>query len=368
MAGAAGMTRADVARAGGRGKGTNVMKIGLFDHVEHGERPLAALFDERLQFAAAADAAGIYCLHVAEHHATPLNMAPVPGVYLAAVARATKRMRLGPLVYLLPLYSPLRLIEEICMLDHLSHGRLDVGVGRGVSPYELKFHNVEHDDSRDIFIDAFKCVSAGLTADQLTYKGKYFTYENVPIALRPLQQPHPPFWYASSNAIGAAWAGEYGLHVVTLGPVPLAKATIDAYREALAKRGAPAQPKPEFPGGAAIGVSRMIIVADSDAEARRIGKPALDRHIAHLTWLRDKLGPTANLSLPFGATYEDWVANGTAIAGTPQQVRAEIERQTRELGVNYLLAYIFFGSMTLSDALRSLDLFRTEVMPHLAKL
>ena len=76
------------------------MKIGLFDHVEWGDRPLATLFDERLQFAAAADEAGIWGLHVAEHHATPLNMVPVPGVYLGAVARATKRMRLGPLVYL----------------------------------------------------------------------------------------------------------------------------------------------------------------------------------------------------------------------------------------------------------------------------
>ena len=119
------------------------MKIGLFDHVEHGKRPLATLFDERLAFAKAADEAGIYCLHVAEHHATPLNMVPVPGVYLGAVARATKRMRLGPLVYLLPLYSPLRLIEEICILDHLSYGRMEVGVGRGVSPFELKYHKME---------------------------------------------------------------------------------------------------------------------------------------------------------------------------------------------------------------------------------
>src|SRR2546423_51146 len=111
------------------------MKFGLFDHVEHAERPLATLFDERLTFVQAADEAGIYCLHVAEHHATPLNMVPVPGLYLAALARATTRMRLGPLVYLLPLASPLRMIEEICMLDHLSHGRLDVGVGRGVSPF-----------------------------------------------------------------------------------------------------------------------------------------------------------------------------------------------------------------------------------------
>src|ERR1700694_3156731 len=140
------------------------MKFGLFDHVEDGGRPLATLFDERRLFARAPDDAGIYCLHVAEPHATPLNMVPVPGIYLGAVARATKRMRLGPPVYLLPLYSPLRLIEEICILDHLSHGRLEVGVGRGVSPFELNFHKVAHDQSREIFMDAFACISAGLTS------------------------------------------------------------------------------------------------------------------------------------------------------------------------------------------------------------
>src|ERR1700689_2737557 len=117
------------------------MKFGLFDHVYRSERSLAEQLDERLDYVAAADAAGFYGYHVAEHHATPLNLVPVPGVYLGAVARATTRIRLGPLVYLLPLYSPLRLIEEICMLDQLSRGRLDVGVGRGVSPYGVEFYN-----------------------------------------------------------------------------------------------------------------------------------------------------------------------------------------------------------------------------------
>jgi alkanesulfonate monooxygenase SsuD/methylene tetrahydromethanopterin reductase-like flavin-dependent oxidoreductase (luciferase family) len=347
------------------------MKVGLFDHVEHAERPLTTLFDERLRFVEAADAAGIYCLHVAEHHATPLNMVPVPGVYLGAVARATKRIRLGPLVYLLPLYSPLRLVEEICMLDHLSYGRLDVGVGRGVSPYELKYHKVEHEESRDIFIDAFKCISAGLTTDLLSYKGEHYVYENVPIALRPLQRPHPPFWYGSSNEIGSTWAGEHGLHFVSLGPIPVAKANIAAYKKALAKRGVPAQPKAEFPGGAAIGVQRHIFIADTDAEAHHFGKPAMQVHLANLNWLRTKHGATgltSRLNVPRGATYEACLEDGTVIAGSPQTVRAEIERQVAELGINYLLSYLFLGTMSLADALRSLNLFSTEVMPHLAAL
>src|SRR4051794_12346171 len=167
------------------------MQFGLFDHVEDAGRPLATLFDERLTFVQAADATGFYCLHVAEHHATPLNMVPVPGVYLGAVARATKRIRLGPLVYLLPLYSPLRLLEEIAMLDHLSHGRLDVGVGRRVSPFQLNFHKGKAEDSRDIFIDAYDALIAGLTKEKLPYKGKCFSYENVPLELHPLQKPYP---------------------------------------------------------------------------------------------------------------------------------------------------------------------------------
>jgi alkanesulfonate monooxygenase SsuD/methylene tetrahydromethanopterin reductase-like flavin-dependent oxidoreductase (luciferase family) len=346
------------------------MKIGLFDHVEWGDRPIATLFDERLQFAAAADEVDIYCLHVAEHHATPLNMVPVPGVYLGAVARATKRMRLGPLVYLLPLYSPLRLIEEICMLDHLSRGRLEVGVGRGVSPFELKYHKVEHDQSREIFVDAFECISAGLVTDMLTYEGPHFSFSNVPIALRPLQQPHPAFWYGSSNTTGASWAGERGMHFLSLGPTGFAKKNIDAFREALAKRGGAANPKAEFPGGAAMGVQRYIFVADTDAEAKRFAKPAMERHLAHLNWLREKhgVGADARFGVPRGATFEDGIADGSVIAGSPQTVWGEIERQTVELSINYLLAYLFLGTMSLAEALRSLQLFSTEVMPKIAKL
>jgi alkanesulfonate monooxygenase SsuD/methylene tetrahydromethanopterin reductase-like flavin-dependent oxidoreductase (luciferase family) len=346
------------------------MKIGLFDHLERSpDRPLTTQFDERLEFAAAADEAGLYCLHVAEHHASPLNMVPVPGVYLGAVARATRRMRLGPLVYLLPLVSPLRLAEEICMLDHMSRGRLEVGVGRGVSPFELRYHNVDHADSREIFADAFACLSAALTSDTFSYAGKHHTYANVPMSLRPLQQPHPAFWYGSSNTTGATWAGEHGMHFCANGPVALAKENIDAYRTALAVRGGPAQPKADFPGGVAIGLMRHIVVADTDAEAKRIAKPALEHHAASLNWLRKLHGSddlTSRLNVHRGVSFESWQEMQMVVAGSPPTVAAELERQAKILGLNYLLAYLFFGTMTLADALRSLELFRGEVMPRLA--
>ena len=315
------------------------MKIGLFDHVERGDRPLATLFDERLTFVKAADEAGIYCLHVAEHHATPLNMVPVPGVYLGAVARATKRMRLGPLVYLLPLYSPLRLIEEICMLDHLSHGRLEVGVGRGVSPFELKYHKIEHDDSRDIFIDAFNCISAGLTADTLNYSGTHYQYENVPIALRPLQQPHPAvlvrlLQHHRRDLGGRARHAFRQPRARRRSPRPISMRSGRRSRSAAVRR----SPRPSFPAAPR---SACCATSSWPIPTRRPSASASrpwSCHLAQLNWLRDQhgvTGLTSRLNVPRGATFEDCVADGSVIAGTPQRCarrnRAAGGRARREL-------------------------------------
>jgi alkanesulfonate monooxygenase SsuD/methylene tetrahydromethanopterin reductase-like flavin-dependent oxidoreductase (luciferase family) len=289
------------------------LQFGLFDHIDlAADRPLAQQYDERLQFVAAADDAGFYAYHLAEHHATPLNTVPVPGTFLAAVARATKRIRMGPMVYLLPLYSPLRLIEEISILDHLSHGRLEIGVGRGVSPYELNFHKVDAEKSREIFIDAYDCMIEGLTHDRLTYHGPFYNYDNVPMILRPLQQPHPAMWYGSSNTVGAAWAGERGLHFASNGATERAKENIDAY-EALRR---------------------------DDLKSR-----------------------PGYVDSPSSADYELSLREGSTIAGSPETVRKAIEAQIDRLGINYLICYMMFGTMSLADALRSLELFTTEVRP-----
>lgn len=255
------------------------------------------------------------------------------------------------------------------MLDQLSRGRLEVGVGRGVSPFELKYNKVEHDKSRDIFIDAFDCVVEALTHDTLDYTGKYFSYADTPMALRPYQQPHPPFWYGSSNATGAAWSGEHGMNFVANGPTGFAKPNIDAFKAALIKRGGAAQPKPEFPGGVAIGILRHIVVAPTDAEAQRIAKPAFEYHLASLNWLRSRHGSAAGgLNVPRGQTFEAGVAEGTVIAGAPQTVIDAIAEQAKALGINYLLTYLYFGTLGFADARRSLDLFAEKVMPAIATL
>src|SRR6201987_3892536 len=116
------------------------MEFGVFDHLDRYDVPLHEYYEARLALIELYDAAGFYAYHLAEHHATPLGMAPSPSVFLAAVAQRTKRLRFGPLVYTLSLHHPLRIVEEICMLDQMSGGRLEVGVGRGISPYEVAYY------------------------------------------------------------------------------------------------------------------------------------------------------------------------------------------------------------------------------------
>jgi alkanesulfonate monooxygenase SsuD/methylene tetrahydromethanopterin reductase-like flavin-dependent oxidoreductase (luciferase family) len=338
------------------------MKFGLFDHVDKSDRPLAKQLDERIEFVAAADAAGFHGYHVAEHHATPLNLVPVPGVYLGALANATKTIRLGPLVYLLPLYSPLRLIEEICMLDHLSHGRLEIGIGRGVSPFELNYHNVDHSKSREVFADGFAAIHYGLTHDRLDHDGPYYKYANVPMELQPFQRPHPPFWYPSSNEQGGAWAGQRAMNFSTLGSVEQAGRCIAAYKAARAARNNGAAPM----GSGMIAANRHIFVGETDAEAARISQPAYQRWYENLTHLeRQNInGPRYTGSM--FASVDEAAKRGSVFLGSPETVRKAIEAQVSALGVNMLILGFFFGTLSYADARRSLELFATEVMPKLA--
>ena len=341
------------------------MKFGLWDHVDRSDRPLARQLDERLAYLIAGDEAGFYAFHVAEHHATPLNMVPVPGVYLGAVARLTSRMRMGVLCYLLPLYSPLRLIEEVAILDNLSHGRLEIGVGRGVSPFELNYHGVDAATSREVFLEALEVLEKGMSNDRLDHQGKRFTYKDVPIEVHCVQKPHPPIWYPSSTPEGASFAGERGYNFMTLGSIEIAKKNIDAFKAAFAKRDKAQVPSPAFPGGVAMGVNRHVVIADTDADALKIARPAHEMYYASLTKLwRENVATTAvaRAAVP---DIEKAIAEGSVIVGSPATVRAQIQRQVDELGLNYMTCGMFFGNLAYEHAMRSLDLLAKEVIPNI---
>src|SRR6266704_6489427 len=134
------------------------MQFGVFDHLDRNDLPLRDYYESRLAIAEIYDRLGFYAYHIAEHHSTPLGMAASPSVFLAAVAQRTRRLRFGPLVYALPLYHPLRLIEEICMLDQMSGGRLEIGFGRGSSPTELGYYGQDPQHAQQVSAEGIELI------------------------------------------------------------------------------------------------------------------------------------------------------------------------------------------------------------------
>jgi alkanesulfonate monooxygenase SsuD/methylene tetrahydromethanopterin reductase-like flavin-dependent oxidoreductase (luciferase family) len=336
------------------------MQFGVFDHMDASGEPLASLFENRLRLAEAYDRIGIHALHVAEHHSTPLGMSPSPSLFLALAAQRTKRLRLGPLVYTLPLYHPLRLAEEVCTLDQLSGGRLELGVGRGVSPLEIAAFGVDPAKSQAMYLEAYQVLMKALGSRSVSFQGEYFKFEDVPFILEPVQKPHPPLWYGVFNAESTEWAAKTGVNVVTNLPAEAVRAITDRYRAEWAKLGREPQRIP------LMGMNRHMVIAESDREAMEIGRRAYRRWFANFTslWRRHKVPLPKNIA--YSEDFDGIVKSGQAIAGSPETVREAIARQAAQSGVNYLLARVAFGDLTLEESLHSADLFARSVIPGLA--
>ncbi len=216
-----------------------MVKFGVFDHMDDAGVPLGELYADRLQFAEALDRGGFHAYHLAEHHNTPLGMAASPGIFLSALAQRTKTLRFGPLVYLLPFYHPMRLIEEICMLDQMSSGRLELGIGRGVSPFETANYALDFSQTQGMYHEAFQVLLKGLTTDELSFAGKFYNFSKVPMLLQPVQRPHPPFWYGVNIPENADWPAENDVNVISLALSPAVRPIFDRYRAARSKLGKP---------------------------------------------------------------------------------------------------------------------------------
>ncbi len=336
------------------------MKLGVFDHMDRGLAPLDAFFEERLKLVEAYDRAGFHGYHVAEHHATPLGMAPSPGVWLAAVAQRTRQLRFGPLVYLLPLYHPIKLLEEICMLDQMSRGRLLLGIGRGISPIELRYYGLDPDQTPAMYAEALEVILRGLTGTTLTFEGKYYNYRDVPMEMTPFQRPYPSLWYGLGRAEAIPWAARHRVNIVGNLPGAGMRALTDRYRiewDALGNDPA------ELP---LMGVGRHVVVAQTEREALEIARRGYDRWRASFLqlWIAHDMMPSAHAIFP--ERYEDAEAQGRAIAGTPDKVRDFLQQTVDDAGLNYLLCRFAFGDITGAEALNSIDLFTRHVMPDIS--
>ncbi|MEO8203369.1 MAG: LLM class flavin-dependent oxidoreductase [Betaproteobacteria bacterium] len=338
----------------------NAVRFGVFDHLDASGRPLGEFYEHRLRLVEAYERIGLHCYHTAEHHATPLGMCPSPSLLHSAVAQRTRKILFGPLVYTLALYHPLRLAEEICMLDHMSGGRFQVGVGRGISPFELGYYGVDAKESQAIYHEAYAVVMQALGAETLTHEGRYFNFHAVPILMHPVQKPHPPLWYGVGNVEGVAWCVQNRVNAVVNGPLARVREITDRYRTEWAAAGHSPESMPM------VGTTRHVVIAPTDAEATAIARRAYALWWKSFMYLWKK----HNAAPQFAAFPEDFdlvFKAGLAAVGSPATVRRLLDAEIAQSGVNYLLCRFAFGDLTLAESQRSVELFADEVMPHFSQ-
>ena len=339
------------------------LEFGLFDWIDRGAGPTSELYESRLQLIELADRAGFYGYHLAEHHATPLGMAPSPSVFFAALAQRTEQIRFSPMAYLLPLYHPLRLVEEVCMLDHLSKGRVEVGVSRGVSPYEIDSYGVDPEETRAIFAEVLEIYRAAMTSDVLDHSGEHFSFRDVPMEMRPLQQPYPALWYPSFSESGVEFAAAGGFHFLTLGPPALVAQLVSRYHEVAARHeGDPKRYNPQV-AQPKVGAMRQIFVADSDKEAMAIAEPAYADWYHSILKLWHRRGDRAYDEF---FEWKNGLAAETTLVGSVAKVREQLQKLVAESGINYFVGSFAWGSLPPEQSRASLERFIAEIAPTLS--
>jgi alkanesulfonate monooxygenase SsuD/methylene tetrahydromethanopterin reductase-like flavin-dependent oxidoreductase (luciferase family) len=334
-----------------------LIEFGVFDHLDRSDLPLKDFYEARLKLIEAYDRVGFYAYHVAEHHSTPLGMAPSPGVFLAAIAQRTRRLRFGTLVYALPLHHPLRLIEEICMLDQLSGGRLEIGFGRGSSPNEIAIYGQNPADAQRIYAEGVKVILQGLSERSLSFRGEFFSFDDIPMELEPLQKPHPPVWYGVHSLEGAERCARQGFNIVSLDTAHETRAYADRYRSVWHETGGDALKMPK------IGISRHIVIAESDREALETARRAYLRWRRSFYLLYDLRGGAPAHARP--RNFDELIKAGQGIAGTAGTVSAFLQSQIAESGATYVVGQFAFGDLSLTESLRSVEMFARHVVPAL---
>ena len=338
------------------------LQAGIFDWVEESARPAGEVFEHKLELASAADRAGFHGYFIAEHQGTPLSIDGSPALLLSAMFQRTQRLRAGALTFCLPWYNPYRFYNEVCMLDHLSSGRLELGVGRGVSPIEsLIFGLKSIDESREKYRETLEIFFEACQSKSLNFRGKHYSYQEAELHLKPVQQPYPPLWFPTSNKESIEFTASHGYHTAFLGRLADVKPLFDRYREIWEKhRNDPGRHNAHVRTPFLAKTSHLVI-AETDAEAERLGLEAYAKWAGHIHHLTRKLGrPDVHKTEPYA---EDSAQR--LIAGSPKTALEKLQEMLHVTSANYLLCIFSFGDLAPQHAMRSLELFAKEVMPKL---
>jgi alkanesulfonate monooxygenase SsuD/methylene tetrahydromethanopterin reductase-like flavin-dependent oxidoreductase (luciferase family) len=297
------------------------------------------------------DTTGYDAVWLAEHHFSSFSVCPSVHMMGVMAATRTKRLRIGTAVSLAPFYNPLRLAEEVALLDVLSDGRVNWGAGRGFERGEFKAFGISGEESAPRFHETVDIVLKAWTSERLSYQGKYYGYENVEVLPKPVQAPHPPVWMAASSRSAIEWAASKGFSIL----MDPHSSCVDLmakrrhYTEKLAVAG-------YTDAGRSIPMARLIAIDETAEKARDVARRAAEWM---LTSYVGKSGQYRQEPRTFGDKDPvDFYLEDVMLHGTSDSVVDQI-LALAEGGMHYLMA------APLSR--KSFTLLTDEVIPRIVK-
>jgi natural product biosynthesis luciferase-like monooxygenase protein len=313
----------------------------------------ANLFDHMLDQICLADDLGYDTVWLTEHHFHRYGgLVPNPAVFGAAIAARTRRIRIGVAVSVVPLHHPMTIAEDYAMLDVLSRGRLDFGIGKGSVQDEYRQLAMPTENAAAIFEEASDLIARAWSRATLTHAGSRFQFPELSLLPRPVQQPHPPIWVGVTGSRSSfEWAGRHGYHLMVLPylvPTDVLKDCLAMYFDALRAAG-------HEPARQEILAKFHVFVADSAAEARRLAGQAYENY---QDLMASRLRQTR-----VGPVWDEHVAAYKVIAGSPEDCIERIRYWREALGITQIAGTFHFGGLAQEPTLRSIELFAREVAP-----
>jgi alkanesulfonate monooxygenase SsuD/methylene tetrahydromethanopterin reductase-like flavin-dependent oxidoreductase (luciferase family) len=329
------------------------MKVGVLQFFSWPDRrvPLPTVYERALARVDVMERSGFDAIWLAEHHFTSYSVCPSVHVMATHIAARTQRLRIGTAVTLAAFYHPLRIAEEVALLDVLSGGRVNWGAGRGFDANEFASFGVAPDESAERFREAVEVVLAAWRSERLDFSGKFHRFANVEVLPKPLQQPHPPTWVAATSDSAIAWAARRGLSIL-MDPhsthAEIARKR-QSYRAQLEQHG-------HSFAGRTLPMARLIAIAPSDAQAEEVARRGA-------RWTTASYVKAKSLSTFRGDGAEldptEHYLNDVILHGSPAKIVDQIERLRSEMFLDYLML------APLSE--KTFELFTDEVLPKLAR-
>jgi alkanesulfonate monooxygenase SsuD/methylene tetrahydromethanopterin reductase-like flavin-dependent oxidoreductase (luciferase family) len=346
------------------------LTLGLSPHPDQD----ALRIEEQIAQVCAAEHLGFSDVWLTEHYFTGESVYNDALLFAFALSMRTTRIRIGFAVIQMPFYHPIRLAVQLALLDNLSKGRIDVGIGKGTvyNEYEFIGHGLRSSDSRERMAEAIEVLERAWRETPLVYEGKYFRLKVPELRPRPVQQPGPPIWRSVISPASFTECGRLGIPILTARlPVERIKERWELYEAGLAEGRHDARTRERLRDQNALW--RNVYVAESNAQAEDELSELLLRTRAHMMHVRGEYNPPDFHIDP--VMLNPWsdpaVGDADAIAfvlatgslfGSPAQVREQVA-ELQEVGVRHLLCQTGFGDMSHEQNLLSMRRFGEQVMP-----